>query len=153
MQDTTLHSPSLLIVYKPTEIPLPLTQFTSFVFSSTGFDDSDTLWIERIVQLTGASFTYSFSRKNTHLVVYDDSTTTSGSAKVDKARLWGIEIVSLSWLYECLSKGGSSHNTPRHHQESKIKKEETFALRTSKTKQFLQKATLKTAKGTHYYES
>lgn len=88
------------VLFKPTIHDLPLNEV--WVAACTGFEEFDRSWISRIVEVLGGVFTDSFSRKNTHLIL---NTTASGGPKALKAKEWGVDVVGIEWLDECVNAG------------------------------------------------
>jgi DNA replication regulator DPB11 len=68
----------------------------------TGFSGADLLHIERLIELLGAQFYNTLTRKRSLLLCPDRSI---AGTKTIKAKEWGIPIVSVDWFWEVISNG------------------------------------------------
>jgi hypothetical protein len=139
IQDVTLYPPSHLCLFQPSQKQFPIHEFSSIVVGATGLTDQDKQWAERILSVLGGTLTHSFSRANTHLI-FNPAVDLTGP-KIEKAGEWGIPLVEMDWLYECIEKGCV---VPLKKQHDVGKKE--LSLRTTKATKILQKNTMNTAK-------
>ena len=136
IQEGSLLSMKDSILFKPTKTELPLKDFASQCIGITGFSDNEKLWVSRIINMLGGQLTDSFSRKNTGLI----ANPTVKSQKSVKAKEWGIPVLDMHWLYQCVDQGCvvSGKNTTTFKSE---------VMRTAKTTQYIAKANLKSFKG------
>jgi hypothetical protein len=139
MQEGRLLGSSDSILFRPTKVPLPSPSFASLSISLTGFNETDRNWIRRMAILLGASFTESFSRKNTHLIVKDLETATG--PKVEKAREWGVVLTTEDWLYDSIRLGIVASS-----QKSKDK-DLSGILQTTKASKYISQSVSKSAQG------
>ncbi|KAJ3013044.1 UNVERIFIED_CONTAM: hypothetical protein HDU68_000894 [Siphonaria sp. JEL0065] len=76
-----------------------------FRIGITGYIDLDREQIRKLVQAMGATFTESLSRSNTHLIAHTEPDGGEPSMKVVRAKEWGVEIVTVDWLFQCADRG------------------------------------------------
>ncbi|KDN37681.1 hypothetical protein K437DRAFT_276487 [Tilletiaria anomala UBC 951] len=99
--------PGEFVGLRPTKVPLPLPLLTSSAVQVhyTGFpvNGPSRLFISTILQEMGVYESSSFNKKDTHLLIADD--TPDDNAKVIKAKKFGTEIVKLDFLERCFQEG------------------------------------------------
>ncbi|KAK1748774.1 BRCT domain-containing protein [Skeletonema marinoi] len=85
---------------------------TKFLVSVTGFVDASRYGIIWMLRSLGAEYTDSLKAKNTHLIccrtVNDENNNRNvvgGGPKYNKAKEWGLHVVTVDWLYHCMRYG------------------------------------------------
>jgi DNA replication regulator DPB11 len=87
------------LVFRPLPVPMPINGTTPFQIHLSGLSTEDLTYLRRLIRVIGATQAVSLNRQTTHLV-----SGRSDGPKVDKAREWGVKVVSKAWL---LAMGGS----------------------------------------------
>ena len=85
----------------PTRTPLPLLHpplSTAHRVTSSGYSYRSE--IKRLVELLGGSWSESFSRRNTHLLV-----SRAEGTKYEAAGRWGVVCLRVEWLLDCALQG------------------------------------------------
>ncbi|KAH7928309.1 hypothetical protein BV22DRAFT_1083119 [Leucogyrophana mollusca] len=88
------------VSFTPLKINIPIPGAELVHLSLSGLDQSEVCWIRRLLRALGVNLAPSFSRRSTHLLCPSGT-----GAKFDKAKEWGIPVVSLDWLVEMAQKG------------------------------------------------
>ncbi|KAF6756825.1 hypothetical protein DFP72DRAFT_892416 [Ephemerocybe angulata] len=88
------------VSFKPLDVDLPIPGASAVLIGLSGLDQSESCHTRRLLKAFGANLIPLFSRKATHLLC------PSGvGLKSDKAREWGIPVVSNEWLAAIASTG------------------------------------------------
>ncbi|KAJ3241819.1 DNA topoisomerase 2-binding protein 1 [Chytriomyces hyalinus] len=72
-----------------------------FVVGVTGHEGLAREHIRKLTQAMGGTFTEAMSKKNTHLIAFIRESQSPPSLKLTRAKEWGIEVVSVDWLFQC----------------------------------------------------
>lgn len=113
LDENTLMPTSDCVLYEPVLFETPLTGFVSGTVNITisGHQIKDDLVmnrrrevLSRLARVLGANYSERMTRsKTTHLIV--DGRTMQRSNKRERARDWGIAVVSYEWLLACAKQG------------------------------------------------
>lgn len=94
------------LLFQPQPWPIRLLNSPSakvesrFLVSLTGFVDSSRYGIIWMLKAIGANYTDNLTKRNTHLICRD-----AEGAKYCKACEWGLNVVSVEWLYHVMRYG------------------------------------------------
>jgi DNA replication regulator DPB11 len=102
--EQTLLSIDKHLVFRPLPAPMPIGGTSSFQIHLSGLSTEDLTYLRRLIRVIGATQAVSLNRQTTHLV-----SGRSDGPKVEKAREWGVKVVSKAWL---LAMGSSGHIEP-----------------------------------------
>ncbi|KAI8619966.1 hypothetical protein BC830DRAFT_655659 [Chytriomyces sp. MP71] len=78
----------------------------AFVVGVTGYEGLSREHVRKLVQAMHATYTDSMSKRNTHLIAAPTAEGEPPSMKLVRAREWGIQVVSVDWLFACARTGG-----------------------------------------------
>jgi len=92
------------LVFRPLPAPMPIGGTSTFQIHLSGLSTEDLTYLRRLIRVIGATQAVSLNRQTTHLV-----SGRSDGPKVDKAKEWGVKVVSKAWL---LAMGGSGQIEP-----------------------------------------
>ncbi|CAA7267493.1 unnamed protein product [Cyclocybe aegerita] len=88
------------VAFVPLSIPVPIAGAERVVMSISGFDQSESCSLKRLLRALGITQAATFSRRSTHLLC------PSGKGlKFDKAREWNIPVINNDWLAALASSG------------------------------------------------
>ncbi|KAI5811023.1 BRCT domain-containing protein [Peziza echinospora] len=79
---------------------LPLNGFGELEITTTGFSGIDATHISKLIKLTGAKYSDTLTYKQTTAVIC--AVESGKSEKAQSAREWGIPVISLNWLRDCI---------------------------------------------------
>jgi hypothetical protein len=79
---------------------MPIGGTSSFQIHLSGLSTEDLTYLRRLIRVIGATQAVSLNRQTTHLV-----SGRSDGPKVDKAKEWGVKVVSKAWLLAVGSSG------------------------------------------------
>lgn len=79
---------------------MPIGGTSTFQIHLSGLSTEDLTYLRRLIRVLGATQAISLNRQTTHLV-----SGRKDGAKVDKAREWGVKVVSKAWLLAMGSSG------------------------------------------------
>jgi len=100
MFEERICSPEEHISFIPLRIESPVPGAECVDLSFSGLDQSEACWIRRLLRAIGANLAPNFSRRSTHLLCPSGT-----GAKFDKAREWGVPVVSMRWLEDVIRTG------------------------------------------------
>ena len=98
--EQTLLSIDKHLVFRPLPAPMPISGTFGFQIHLSGLSTEDLTYLRRLIRVIGATQAVSLNRQTTHLV-----SGRSDGPKVDKAREWGVKVVSKAWLLAMGSSG------------------------------------------------
>ena len=81
------------LVFRPLPAPMPVDGTSRLSIHLSGFSTESLTYLRRLIRVIGATQAISLNKQTTHLV-----SGRKDGQKVDKARQWGIKIVSEGWL-------------------------------------------------------
>ncbi|KAI8843940.1 hypothetical protein BJ741DRAFT_589613 [Chytriomyces cf. hyalinus JEL632] len=109
-----------------------------FVVGVTGHEGLAREHIRKLTQAMGGTFTEAMSKKNTHLIAFIRESQSPPSLKLTRAKEWGIEVVSVDWLFQCAIIGQliyplpmddmTQESPPRHSGTSTSSKKRNMSL-------------------------
>jgi DNA replication regulator DPB11 len=88
------------LVFRPLPAPMPIGGTSTFQIHLSGLSTEDLTYLRRLIRVVGATQAVSLNRQTTHLV-----SGRKDGPKVDKAREWGVRVVSKAWLLAMGSSG------------------------------------------------
>ena len=94
------------LVFRPLPAPMPIGGTSTFQIHLSGLSTEDLTYLRRLIRVIGATQAVSLNRQTTHLV-----SGRKDGAKVDKAREWGVKVISKAWL---LAMGSSGQLEPEN---------------------------------------
>ncbi|KAJ3511371.1 hypothetical protein NLJ89_g4136 [Agrocybe chaxingu] len=98
--DERVCTPDENVAFMPLSIPIPVAGAERVVMSISGFDQSESCSLKRLLRALGITQAATFSRRSTHLLC------PSGKGlKFDKAREWNIPVINNAWLAALASSG------------------------------------------------
>ncbi|KAG7088076.1 hypothetical protein E1B28_012107 [Marasmius oreades] len=92
--------PSQHVSFTPVGIPCPIDAAEKVFISFSGLDESEKYFMSRLVKALGLNLLPAFSKRTTHLFC-----PSAQGLKYEKAKEWGIPVVSMVWIEE-LKKNG-----------------------------------------------
>ena len=95
---------------------LPLANFRKFIISQSGFTGAEREFYTEIIKASGAQYTDSLSKANTHLFIAEPRSGT----KFEFAKKWKIECVDLNWLKEQLKQSDRIERDENILQSSRV---------------------------------
>jgi len=98
--EQTLLSIDKHLVFRPLPAQMPIAGTSTFQIHLSGLSTEDLTYLRRLIRVIGATQAVSLNRQTTHLV-----SGRSDGPKVDKAREWGVKVVSKAWLLAMGSSG------------------------------------------------
>lgn len=97
--DSKSHIPSMNFAYPLIcPAPIPLGHFRKFIISQSGFTGAEREFYTEMIKLSGAQYTDSLSKTNTHLLIREPRSGT----KFEFAKKWKIECIDLNWFKDQL---------------------------------------------------
>lgn len=92
--DSKSHLPSMTFAHPVPCVSYPLPKWNKFVMSQSGFTGAEREFYAELIKSTGAQYTDSLSKTNTHLVIDEPRS----GVKYNFAKKWKIECIDLAWF-------------------------------------------------------
>lgn len=92
--DSKTNLPSMSFAHPLTTTSLPIVHLTSLVISQSGFTGPEREFYAEAIKASGAQYTDSLSKANTHLLIAEPRT----GSKFDFAKKWKIECIGIDWI-------------------------------------------------------
>lgn len=123
--------PSMSFAHPFSVRSLPIPQLSKFIISQSGFSGAEREFYTEMIKTSGAKYTDSLSKTNTHLLIEEPAT----GLKFEFAKKCNIECVNINWFKNHFASVNSSalideNNNPAKSQEldfSQITKSQTVA--------------------------